>query len=154
LFIFKEKFKSKAESYQNILEALYEESKKMHRQAIYNRLIAECPSLTGGVHQPFLATADTSKPYGVIKMGPETPENRSGMKLDVQIFIYSEKSSFLTMDSLVEEVITALHDVEFETADSPPELMRLLWKFTTPDFDDEERRAVQRRIDFEFAGGY
>jgi len=127
----------------------------MHRQAIYNRLVAQCPSLTGGINQPYMAKIDTPKPYAVLKIADENPDSysRAGMRLIVQVFVYADKASFLTIDNLVSEVIAALHNVDIETTDSPPEIFRLEHRFTSSDFDDEERRAISKRIDFEFAGG-
>ena len=87
------------------------------RNAIKARLMSEIPLCN---HlQADIATAQTSKPFTTIRKSNETQGNINvAYDLFFNIFCNVEKGDYNSLDTLVQNVITALNNVELVTSGS------------------------------------
>ena len=127
------------------------------RKALYQYLTANCESITDW-YQPFAATADTQKPYGVIVFG-ENPQNAFNNRTsfqDVSLWIYRAPGSFLSIDEAVVEIKGLFVDKSSQNLITGPKLLTtekgrkffLEWQQTGRDFYDDDLKAVAKKIDF------
>jgi hypothetical protein len=107
------------------------------------------------VYQPFMASNTTTKPFAVVKYADEVADlnNRRAKNMAVQVWVYAKKDSYLNLDTLVGQVITALDEVALTNSDSPPGTFSMRWTNTTPDFFDDDLEAICKRVDFVIPSG-
>ena len=117
------------------------------RNAIRNRLLAKVPVLEH-IMQPGMADENTKKPYAVVKFGVESEANISGsFNRTVEIWIYTERQNYNTIDSIVSSCIQALNGIELTTNDGL--IFELELTGISPDgFPDPDLKAFSKTISF------
>ncbi len=117
------------------------------RTALYQHLTANCTTIPTW-RQPYTATADTPKPYGVIVIGEvmRSPFNRLGSFRDLYVWPYFGGSSYVPVDAAVTELRALLSDTMLTTAEGN----RFAIEFTHEgkDFYDDALKALTRRLEF------
>jgi hypothetical protein len=90
------------------------------RQAIKEQLIAEISEIQGRCYEPHEVTAQTVKPYLVIRQGIEKETNSwTGFQRVFEIWPYADiTDTFVTVDSLATQVNAALEKQLLETEDN------------------------------------
>lgn len=127
------------------------------REVLYEYLQAN--SSINRWHQPFFDLQDAAdlfgvsdigaleKPYGVIVMREETgsPQTRVGWFQPVEIWPYFPPGNYLPVDAAVDEIIGLLsgHELAYDGR-----YYRVEYQGTGPDYNDNDLRAITRRIDF------
>lgn len=117
------------------------------RSALYEYLTEHCQSITTW-RQPYTATKDTAKPYGVVVLGEviRSPVNRQGSFREVYIWPYFGGSSYVAVDDAVKEIRGLLDGAMLTTSEGK----RFTVEFVAEgrDFRDDDLEALTRRIDF------
>lgn len=114
----------------------------MIREEIKDQLEYYCPSFTGGFFEPGIPTKNTTKPFGVIRVGPDTAHHRQGLEKKIYVAVHAAREDFSTLDTLVYEVIDALDGWVLDTG-----IPR--WTGTTADASDDDRESIFRIAEFE-----
>lgn len=102
---------------------------------------------------PYVATAATPKPYGVLKfLGVlRNPGNRHTTFHRVQVWPYFERNAVMSLDAAVSEIRRLLHGARIPWEDGGG-YFTLEWVQTLEDYYDDELQGLTRRIDFEAPG--
>jgi hypothetical protein len=126
-------------------------AEKTTRDAVKDHLTTNCPSFTGGFFQPQIADANTTKPFGVVRMGPEDAAFRQGHVKRVLVSVHAERDDYNSLDSLVRSVVNALNDVMvFAGSVSGLNLyVHTIHVGTTADYNDDDRQTTVRTAEFE-----
>ncbi len=114
------------------------------RTAIINQLKDQVAGLGGRVYQAFLAPANVQKPYATVKMAGERGDLRIPWATHpaVEVRLYNEKNSFIPLDALEKECITALNGVSLNGKH------QLRWVPGGTDFEDIQLGLIGRLINF------
>lgn len=120
------------------------------RQAIYDCLTANCRKIIRWF-QPYVPTASTEKPYGVIVIAERTPVTRVGAFQDFTVFLYAEPGDFTVLDEAVQEVKQILHERRLLASDG--RLFEIQWVMDGKDYYDDTLRAIARYVEFTIPGG-
>jgi len=117
------------------------------RAALYQYLTAKCQSITVW-RQPYTATKDTPKPYGVIVIGEvmRSPVNRLGSFREIYVWPYFGGSSYVPVDGAVQEIRNLLDGKTLTKSDGRK--FALEWANEGRDYRDPDLEALTRRIDF------
>lgn len=101
--------------------------------------------VAGRVYEPFVPNKDTVKPYIVIRFGVEAPGNvHYAYRKIVQIWPYVERGSFVTLDSLIAQIIEALKE--------PIDTVPLAYEGTIgQEYFDPDWQALTQGLEFSFA---
>jgi len=123
-------------------------AEKTLRDAIADHLIAHCTSFNG-FYQPGLANKSTTRPFGVIRIGPQREDEQGiGIITTVQIAVHTDNLDDLNvLDALVKQVRDEMDEVDVACGNS-------LWvtpHFTgvTSEYPDDDRGTVMRLMEFE-----
>lgn len=117
------------------------------RLALYNYLTENCTSIPVWF-QPYMATAEVRKPYGVIRLGSVIPQvNRIGSLRLVEVWPYVESSNYLPLDDAVKEIRRLLSGKVLTT--EAGKRFKVEWVGESDDFYDPDLDALTRRIDFQ-----
>lgn len=118
------------------------------RKSIRTRLMSQISVLKDRVIEPHMASADQEKPYAVVLIGDESGTNiREGFDLNVQVWVYVERTTFSNIDALADSVILALNKIDLVTASGK----RFRLRYTgspSGDVYDPEWKALTKRLDF------
>ena len=123
------------------------------RAAIIAQLVGGC-TLISNWWQPFKATADTPKPYGVVKIGTKTGDGLNSLAAyrAVEIWPYFDraKADFDMVDAAVRQIRAALKDKTLTTAAGD----RFTLEFTGEgqDYRDDALDALTRPVYFRIPG--
>lgn len=125
------------------------------RNAIRNRIISQVSVLKQNVFQPNMATKDTAKPYAVIKFaGDSLGEVRHSFSRSIEVWVYTSKTNYNTIDGIVDSIITALNHFELTTAAVAPAVgtkFALECIGISPDgFQDPDLEALTKTIYFTY----
>lgn len=120
------------------------------RAAIYDCLTANCRRVTQW-YQPYVPTAATPKPYGVLILEQRVPVTRVAAFQDITVFLYGEPGDYTVLDDVVREVKELLHERRLVTADG--RTFELVWVMDSKDFYDETLKAIARYVEFTIPGG-
>lgn len=116
------------------------------RAALYQYLTANCQSIKSW-YQPYTATGDTPKPYGVIQFGEDMSSvNRLGFFDALYIWPYFNPGSFVMVDRAVKELKSLLNRTILTTANGAK--FEIEYINTGRDFYDDELKALTRRLEF------
>lgn len=117
------------------------------RAALYQYLTAKCQSITVW-RQPYTATKDTPKPYGVIVLGEvmRSPVNRLGSFREVTIWPYIGGSSYVPVDGAVQEIRNLMDGATLTKSDGKSFSIEFVNEGR--DFKDDDLDALTRRIEF------
>lgn len=117
------------------------------RKAIHDYLTANCRSVQVW-KQPYQATADTPKPFGVVVFGSRvrSPVNSRGAFQDVTVWVYAEPGSYLALDEMVAEIKRLLSNRELATGTGRRFVIE--WNQDGRDFYDPMLYALGKAIDF------
>jgi len=118
------------------------------RKAIRDKLIEEVGNDVGDrVYEAYMAGPDTEKPYIVLKLGSEMETNiRHGFDVEVQVWVYTHRTNFGAVDTILRKVINALNEEELEDDEF---VFRLRYMGMIEDSYDDDWDALFRRADFE-----
>lgn len=98
------------------------------------------------VYQAFTSPATVVKPYCVAKLTGENPviDNKKASMLELQIFIYNNPGSFISLDDLELKIRKKLHNALLSTDDSPARHFTIWYDRTLADwFDDVANLLVK-----------
>jgi hypothetical protein len=117
------------------------------RIAIRQHLIGRCKSVTTWL-PPYVADAQTKKPYGVISILEAMPAIGStvGAFQEVRVWIYTEPGNFMGLDEAIREVRDLLANQQLTLDDG--RRFRLEWLRTGRDFYDDELKANTKDLVF------
>lgn len=117
------------------------------RAAVYQYLVANCTNIPLWL-QPYVADADTPKPYGVIAFGDElrNPVNSLGAFRTLYIWMYMPLGSFVPVDNAAGEIKSLLSDRILTTGAG--NRFQIEWIQTGRDFKDDELNALGKWIEF------
>ena len=123
----------------------------MLRRAVIEVLKA-LPALSGRAYQAFLAPANAGRPYATVKVpavrgDPQLP--RAGAQL-VEVRLYADPDTFVSLDQLESAVIDALNGKEIADAVSSS-VFHVEWEPGGGDFQDDQRQLIGRLVMFEAA---
>jgi len=120
----------------------------MLRNAVITRIIGTVLPLSGRVYQAYLAPSTVQKPYATVKAGAirGSPGLNYAGTVAVEVYIYTDQTSYIGLDAIEKEVVAALHGKEIVDVES----MRyfLQWESSPGDFVDEEKRLIGRQVVF------
>lgn len=124
----------------------------MHRRAIHDHLVVNCPSFEGRIYYPYSTKPDTEKPYCVLKYAGSEPDLRAsrGYLVNVEVWIYTQTGDFDGLEALLEEVKESLMDVILTTYWGQRFHVKWQRRFMQ-DFFDSDLDAICTRADFNFA---
>lgn len=122
------------------------------RAALYQYLTTHCQAVKVW-QQPYTATKDTPKPYGVIVIGERirSLDNSRGSFRELYVWPYFGGSSFVPLDGAVREITRLLDGVTLITAATPPatgKRFTVEWADEGRDYRDPDLEALTRRITF------
>lgn len=87
------------------------------RATLRTLLSAGVPTIGARWFEPHAVTAQTVKPFGVIREGvADRGDPWSGLGTLVTVWPYVARGSFVTVDQLVQQIVTALHNTRFAEA--------------------------------------
>lgn len=112
------------------------------RDEVYDQLVAECPSFSGGFFQPEIADKNTIKPFGVIRVASDFGIWRQGIIKTVHVAVHCARDDYNNLDDLVYEVVDALDDQS--VGGYYP-----IHTGTTGDANDDDRETIFRICEFE-----
>ena len=115
------------------------------RKTLYEHLTAN--STIPRWFQPYVATKDTEKPYGVIQLGEDLPSMNTsrGFFRDCYFWLYAEPGSFLALDEAALELKKMLAGRVLTTSTGTFEM---LFVRIGRDFYDQELEAAAKRVEF------
>ncbi len=121
----------------------------MLRRAVINHIMDNVSTLSGRVYQAFLAPSNTRKPYATVKVGPVqgSPGLNYGGTLSIEVRIYNDQDSFLSLDAYEKGIVAALHGREI-TDNNGGSRYFLQWLSSPGDFVDEEKKLIGRLVVF------
>jgi hypothetical protein len=98
--------------------------------------------------QPYHATANTPKPYGVIVIGERirAPLNNRASYLGLTIWLYVEEGSYLPLDNLVKELKNLLDKKILKTVNGNSFMVE--WEHDGRDWYDDDLKAATKYIEF------
>jgi len=128
---------------------------KSLRDAIYDQLVAKCPSFTGGFFQPQVANESTPKPFGVIRIGPAERVGNQGIIRRLEVHVHAAKENWATLDTLCRSVVDALHMVRVSAGTSGGKTYYVTPKHTgtTSDWVDDDRETMMHIVEFDIPMG-
>lgn len=90
------------------------------RVALRTLLVAGVPAIGARWLEPHAATAQTAKPFGIIREGiADRTDAWAGLGTVVTLWPYVARGSFVTADQLAAQIATALHNVRFAEGGVP-----------------------------------
>lgn len=116
------------------------------RDAVKAYLEANCPSITGGFFEPQIANNNTPKPFGVVRIGPTTP-NGPGETKKVYVHVHADRDEYGNLDELCQVVRSTLDNVDIPCGEGYQ--ICLEWQGTTGDYHDEDRETVMHMVEFD-----
>ncbi len=119
------------------------------RATLRSLLIAGVPALEGRVFEPHAVSATTLKPFGVLRVGEgDAGDAWGGLSTLVEAWPYVARSSFVTVDTLVSQIVATLDNARF--TDSATGQQYLIQHEVTAgsDFYDEDWQALTRPVRF------
>ncbi len=124
------------------------------RKAIRQILIDNIPQVEGRVYEPHAAGPTTKKPYLVLKEGAQDPgADWSGFATIIEVWPFVARTTFQQVDSLVSQVVDALHRARF--AEAGEQYLIDYLGSAGQDFVDTEWDAITRGLRFRvFALGW
>lgn len=119
------------------------------RKAIITEL-KEITEFGNRVYQPFIAPANTTRPYCVAKLTGEDPavNNKKGSFLKLEIYIYTDPGSFLSSDDLELKVRRKLHNQLISTDESPARHFTIYYDRTLADWKDDITNLFMKIVSF------
>jgi len=122
----------------------------MLRRAVISKL-KTLNSFEGRVYQAYLVPVNTPRPYLTVKFAGQrvAPAIRIAGSERIEVRIYNEPTSFLSLDSLEAEIVAACHG----THEDPETGNRyeLDWQPSGADFHDNIQNLIGRLVVFEAA---
>ncbi|SDO86504.1 hypothetical protein [Selenomonas ruminantium] len=117
------------------------------REIIRQALIDGVPEVEGRVFEPWVATADTEKPYLVVRETAESDNVEwAGFRGRIEVWPYVELESLSVVDSLAKEINEALH-MKF-LADGEGEAITCIADGMGEDISDMDWDALTRCVSF------
>lgn len=117
------------------------------REAIRNALIAGIPEVEGRIFEPHSASADTQKPYLIVKENAEQDNTEwAGFRGHIEVWPYVEESSYTEVDALAKKVAATLNMqlITDETGDA----ITCVSDGMLEDVADTEWQALTRCVNF------
>lgn len=117
------------------------------RAEIRQKLIGSIPDIAGRAYEPYVAGADTQKPYLVVRQGVATDDTQwLGTQSIVEVWPYIKRTSFEKVDDLVDKVIGVL---DKKTISASGEVYLCLYLGSSgEDIVDVEWDAITRGLRF------
>jgi hypothetical protein len=126
-------------------------AEKTLREAVRAHLVTNCPSITGGFFQPQAADKSTTKPFAVLRLGPEDADPKQGYSKRVLVTVHAERGDYDTLDSLVRSVVDALNGGKIPAGSSGGTsfYVYLYHTGTTAEWHDDDRLTIFKTAEFE-----
>lgn len=119
------------------------------RQAIYQELINEITEIDGRCFEPHAAERSTPKPYLVIRQGVDAEDTPwMGFRRVIEVWPYVSRTTFKSVDSLVQKVVNALEDQLLTDPDTGDVFTCKFLGSIGTDVVDEEWDAITRGLRF------
>ncbi len=124
------------------------------RKTIRQMLVDSVSQVEGRVYEPHAAGPKVKKPYLVLKEGTQDPgADWSGFATIIEVWPFVARTTFQQVDSLVSQVVDALHRARF--AENGEQYLVDYLGSAGPDFVDTEWDAITRGLRFQvFALGW
>lgn len=117
------------------------------RDAIRNALISGVPEVGGRIFEPHTASADTEKPYLIVKENAEQDNTEwAGFRGRIEVWPYVEESSYTEVDALAKKVAATLN-MQLLTGDDG-EAVTCISDGMLEDVADTEWQALTRCVNF------
>lgn len=117
------------------------------RDAIRNALISGVPEVGGRIFEPHTASADTEKPYLIVKENAEQDNTEwAGFRGRIEVWPYVEESSYTEVDALAKKVAATLN-MQILTGDDG-EAVTCISDGMLEDVADTEWQALTRCVNF------
>ncbi len=125
------------------------------RSAVRDHLATNCPSFTGGFLYPQIATNTTTKPFGVVRMGPHEKGAKQGATRHLYIHVHTVKDAWDALDTLCNSVVSALDGVNVSCGSAGGKTFWITPYHvgTTADATDDDRMTIFRTCEFEVVTG-
>lgn len=116
------------------------------REAIRNALIEAIPEVQGRIFEPHTATADTQKPYLIVReMAEDDNTAWAGYRARIEIWPYCEQTSYVEVDSLAKKISNAL---DKQLLGTNTDTITCIADGMSDDTVDEEWDALTRCVNF------
>lgn len=117
------------------------------RDPIRNALISGVPEVGGRIFEPHTASADTEKPYLIVKENAEQDNTEwAGFRGRIEVWPYVEESSYTEVDALAKKVAATLN-MQLLTGDDG-EAVTCISDGMLEDVADTEWKALTRCVNF------
>ncbi len=118
------------------------------REIIRQALIEGVPEVEGRVYEPWVADADTEKPYLVVRETAESDNTEwAGFRGRIEVWPYVDRESLSAVDGLAKAVNEALH-MRFLTDDESGEALTCIADGMGEDISDPDWDALTRCVSF------
>lgn len=122
------------------------------RGAIQQKLIDTIPDISGRVFEPHAASKQTPKPYIVLRQGVDADETPwTGFRRIVEVWPYVSRTSFQSVDDLVDQITVALEKQILTDTDTGEVFSCFYIGTAGQDFVDDEWDAITRGLRFAVA---
>lgn len=117
------------------------------RDAIRNALIIGVPEVEGRIFEPHTASADTQKPYLIVKENAEQDNTEwAGFRGHIEVWPYVEESSYTEVDALAKKIAVTLN-MQLLVGDDG-EAVTCISDGMMEDVADTEWQALTRCVNF------